>query len=209
MQLDPGQDTNRHREKLTRRSLLAAASAVVVASIVPATGAHAASTVSTGRLILLGTQGGPNFSLTRAEPANALVVGEDLDLIDCGYGARAGLLRAGLDLKALNAIFLTYLHDDHTSDLSAILTHLATQGRARDVVVYGPPGTDDLVTAIRAALSPNATIRVADEGRPDGFLSFIKSLEVEPGQELVLNSSLRVSSAENTHFPDDIGGLKN
>ena len=190
---------------LNRRSLLAAATAMTCSSLMPSVAAYAAPALSglTASLILIGTQGGPNFSLTRSEPSSALQVGERLYLIDCGYGALAGLKRIGLEVQSLDAIFLTHLHDDHTSDLTAILTHMATQGRAREITVYGPPGTNGMVDAIRMVLTPNAVIRSADEKRPAGFLSFIKSAEVTPGAPFFRDSSVRVTCAENTHYPKD------
>jgi len=192
---------------VSRRSLFAGAAAVSLAAVVPGLTARAASQAPEARLILLGTQGGPNFSLTRGETASALQVGERLYLVDCGYGALAGMKKAELDFQAVDAIFLTHLHDDHTSDLLPILTHMATQGRAREVVVYGPPGTDGLVEAISAAMTANATIRTADEKRPPGFLDFINAVEIWTDQPFMEDGTVTVSCARNTHFPADIEGL--
>jgi ribonuclease BN (tRNA processing enzyme) len=193
--------------RLDRRSLLAATSAIACVALLPASAAFASEPTAAGKLILLGTQGGPNFSLTRGETASALIVGDRLYLVDCGYGALHAMARAKLDFRSLNAIFLTHLHDDHTSDLVPILTHLATQGRLHDLVVYGPPGTQALVTAALATLKPSADIRVADEERPDGFLSFIKAVEARPGAPFLEDGAIRVSCAENSHYPKDNGAL--
>nr|WP_272914652.1 MBL fold metallo-hydrolase [Aurantiacibacter rhizosphaerae] len=173
-----------------------------------AQGGTQASSSSTAELILLGTQGGPNYGPSRSETANALRVGENLFLIDCGYGTLASMVAAGLHHQDVDAIFLTHLHDDHSSDLFAILTHMATQSRNRDVVIYGPTGTQAYVNGLRAALTPNAKIRILDEARPPGFLDFIKAVEVTDGDVPVQQNGVRISCAQNTHYPASIDGLE-
>lgn len=200
------------RRELQRRTFLATSCAVICNSLILSTAVGATSKSvaeqPAGMLVLLGTQGGPNFTPERGETASALLVGESLFLIDCGYGALAALYRAQLDLQTLNAICLTHLHDDHTADLISILTHLATRGRTRDLVVYGPKGTNALISAALAVMTPNAEIRQADEHRPVSFLSFIRSVEMEPGQTHPVDPAVRISCAENTHYPAVIEGLE-
>ncbi len=197
---------------LTRRSILAGAVALPLAACVSGAQARPQARTSgssaTAELILLGTQGGPNYGPSRSESANALRVGENLFLIDCGYGTLASMVAAGLHHQDVDAIFLTHLHDDHSSDLFAILTHMATQGRGRDVVIYGPAGTQAYVDGLRAGLTPNATIRTLDEARPAGFLDFIHAVEVAEGAIAIRESGMRVSAAQNTHYPTSIDGLE-
>lgn len=198
---------NSGQVRASRRSMLVGGASVFACAALATSAAVRAAAMPDARLFLLGTQGGPNYSQSRAESSSALQVGGHLYLIDCGYGTRAAMAKAGLNDRALDAIFLTHLHDDHTSDLLTILTHAATQGRARDLVVYGPRGTHALVQGIREALTPNAIIRLADEARPAGFLSFIKSVEAEPGAAIMEQDGVRVTCAENTHYPKTIEGL--
>ncbi len=201
-------DTN---SAVSRRSLLGFAAALPLAACVSPMQSRAQA--SSAELVLLGTQGGPNFGPSRSESANALrVVGEDggehLFLIDCGYGTLASMVAAGMRHEDVDAIFITHLHDDHSSDLYGILTHMATQGRAHDVVVYGPVGTHTYVQGIRDAMGPNATIRTLDEARPAGFLDFIKSVEVHEGDVPIREAGISVTCAENTHYPTYIDGLE-
>ena len=96
------------------------------------------------RLILLGTQAGPNIELTRNEMASLLVAGGQPYLVDCGYGALRGRVQAGLNYRDVSHVFLTHLHDDHTSDLSALLSHQWNQwprGRTLPTTIHGPHGT--------------------------------------------------------------------
>ncbi len=208
MNTDENCSASLHHTAITRRTILGGMAALPVVACARPLGAQAQGAGLSGELITLGTQGGPNFGPTRSESANALRVGEHLFLIDCGYGTLASMVANGLRHQDVDAIFITHLHDDHSSDLAPILTHMATQGRGRDVVIYGPVGTHAYVQGIRDALTPNAVIRTLDEARPAGFLDFIHSVEVGEGDIPIREAGLRVSCAENTHYPADIDGLE-
>src|SRR5262245_43964185 len=92
-----------------------------------ARGAQAQQTTGS-TLVLLGTQGGPNINLTRSETASALLVDGQPYLIDCGYGTLRALVQAGIRLVDVGSVFVTHLHDDHTADIAAFLTHKWTNG---------------------------------------------------------------------------------
>jgi ribonuclease BN (tRNA processing enzyme) len=102
------------------------------------------------RLILLGTAGGPVWSLasTREGIASALVVNDAVYLIDCGEGVGRQLRRTGLGgpqdtraLERLRGIFITHLHSDHTVDYPNLFLfglHAGLITAAQPVQVYGP-----------------------------------------------------------------------
>src|SRR3954463_11177473 len=90
------------------------------------------------RLVLLGTQGGPNFTAMRGECASALVIDGQPLLVDCGYGAFAALKKAGINHRQIASVFLTHLHDDHPADLAALLVRQWTDGRTAPTTVFGP-----------------------------------------------------------------------
>ena len=188
---------------LSRRSVLhgfaAVAGAAPFAAFAqpPATGA---------RLILLGTQGGPNYTATRGEAANALLVDGQPYLIDCGYGALAALKKAGVNHRQIAQVFITHLHDDHTADLAALLIRQWTDGRVQPTAVIGPFGTAKMVDAVIAFGEANAAIRLVDEARS------VKPAEMFKGRDIAATPSpaevyqderLTVRSVENTHFPDE------
>lgn len=157
------------------------------------------------RLILLGTQGGPNFNLERGETASVLVVDDVPYLVDCGYGAMAALHAAGINFLAIADIFLTHLHDDHVADLAALLSHQWTQGRVAPTTVFGPSGTDALVDGALAFTKANADIRFIDEGRsirPEPLVAAQVVPATGEVNAVFADARIRVSSIENTHFPD-------
>jgi ribonuclease BN (tRNA processing enzyme) len=156
-------------------------------------------------LLLLGTQGGPNFNPTRNETASAVVVDGTTYLIDCGYGALGALRKAGVNFRDIGHVFLSHLHDDHTADLAAFLSHQWTDGRITPTVVIGPYGTKNMVKAALAFSSANTAIRLVDEARS------VKPSDIFHGKDIAATTmplavysddKVRVSSIENTHFPE-------
>jgi len=170
------------------------------------TGGSPSGAAAADRLILLGTQGGPNYTPERGETASALVVDDATYLIDCGYGTLGALIEAGLDYLDVGRVFLTHLHDDHTADLAAFLSHQWTSGRVSPTVVHGPHGTNALVGAAVAFGAANATIRRVDEARSVEPAKLFHGVDVSASDEPVevfRDDRVRVSAAENTHYPDD------
>ncbi len=88
---------------------------------VPDTAAGTSSTREDGgvagapRVVLLGVAGGPAPTGGRAGIASVLIAGDGAYLVDAGRGALNQFMDAGLGLSALKGIFLTHMHQDHTS----------------------------------------------------------------------------------------------
>jgi ribonuclease BN (tRNA processing enzyme) len=170
--------------------------------------AHAQATVfaeAGTHLVLLGTQGGPNFRDSRKECANAIVIDGRIYIVDCGYGALDRLGQAGLNFRDVGNIFLTHLHDDHTSDVVTLLSHQWTGGRIDPTLVIGPYGTEHLVEAAMSYFEANTLIRLADEDRsvlPENIFSGRDIEATVAPTEVFADDRVTVSSVENTHFPE-------
>ncbi|WP_295218540.1 MBL fold metallo-hydrolase [uncultured Brevundimonas sp.] len=150
--------------------------------------------------ITLGTMGGPVGAAERAQPANALVRGGDVYLIDAGDGAAQQLAKAGLRLPQVKAVFLSHLHVDHTGGLAAIIG-LRDQTDVRDVLtIYGPPGTKALVDGIVASLKPAAAAGYGIPGQswpaPE---SIVRVVELAGGASVRVGG-MTVRTAQNTHY---------
>jgi len=159
------------------------------------------------QLIFLGTQGGPRFTLMRGETACAMVINGQTYMIDCGYGALRGLLQAQLDILKIGQFFLTHLHVDHTADLAAILGLQWTQGRKDPTTVYGPYGTDDLVTGALAFNAADARIRTVDEMRtlsPQSLFSGVAGAATDTPTKVYEDANIVVTSVQNTHYSDAV-----
>jgi ribonuclease BN (tRNA processing enzyme) len=73
-------------------------------------------------------------------------------LLDAAAGTYMRALKAGLDPLRLRAVLLSHFHADHTADLPALLAaRRLTEGLDRPLVVAGPPGTGELLRALRGA----------------------------------------------------------
>jgi ribonuclease BN (tRNA processing enzyme) len=164
---------------------------------VPARGVH---------LVLLGTQGGPNYSAERAETANAIVVDGTPYVIDLGEGGLLAMRKAGIGMRSVAHLFLTHLHDDHTADVASFLSHQWTDGRVAPTMVLGPVGTTALVTAALQAAAANTAIRLVDEGRKINPSDVFSARDLEATAtpvQVFKDERVTVHSVENTHFPEE------
>src|SRR6185312_5323818 len=86
----------------------------------------------------------------------AVRAGDDVVLLDLGFGNVRQLVRAGIALDEVSDLFLTHLHPDHCGDLPALLfqLHGGPIPRAKRLRVWGPAGTRALVAALCKAWDP-------------------------------------------------------
>ena len=175
--------------------------ATVLAQGVPQAAPRPAGTV----LVLLGTQGGPTVTLTRGEAASAVVVDGQPYLVDCGYGTLRALVQAGLRHTDVAHVFLTHLHNDHTADVAALLSHQWTGSRTEPTTVHGPAGTTALVDGAVAFFRGDAEIRTVDEGRAASPARLYTGRDVPASAapvEVYRDARVTVRAVENTHFAD-------
>ncbi len=84
----------------------------------------------------------------RGLPALLLRRGGDRLLFDCGEGTQRQLLRT-VGLPDMQAVFLTHHHADHWLGLPGMLKSFELRDREAPLTVYGPPGTNALMAAMR------------------------------------------------------------
>jgi ribonuclease Z len=84
----------------------------------------------------------------RGLPAVLVRRGGDRLLFDCGEGTQRQLLRT-VGLPDIEAVYLTHLHADHWLGLPGMLKSFDLRDREAPLAVYGPPGTDALMRAMR------------------------------------------------------------
>jgi ribonuclease Z len=87
-------------------------------------------------------------SARRGLPATLVRRGAERILVDCGEGTQRQLLRS-VGLTDLTDIFITHLHADHWLGLPGMLKSFDLRDRDRPLTVYGPPGLDELMGAMR------------------------------------------------------------
>src|SRR5262245_3472037 len=87
-------------------------SVILLASLALATGARAQDF----KVTLLGT-GSPFPIAERFGAATLVEAGQEKLLFDVGRGATIRLTQIGVSIGAINAVFLTHFHSDHTSGI--------------------------------------------------------------------------------------------
>jgi ribonuclease BN (tRNA processing enzyme) len=79
--------------------------------------------------------------LSRRQSCVVVEAGEETIFLDLGSGAVRGMLRAGLDPFAVDRVFFTHFHPDHTVDVVPLLFAIkygAEQEREKPLALYGP-----------------------------------------------------------------------
>lgn len=98
-------------------------------------------------LLFCGTSGAVPTA-RRGLPAILVRAGGDRLLIDCGEGTQRQLIRS-VGLVDVDAVLLTHHHADHWLGLPGLLRSYHLRERERELLVYGPPGTEALLASAR------------------------------------------------------------
>jgi ribonuclease BN (tRNA processing enzyme) len=92
------------------------------------------------KLVFLGT-GTPMPSPERAGSGIAVILGDEILVIDCGPGTTHRFMQAGLPFRKVANIFLTHHHFDHNVSYAHLVLEGWLLGRKGPLRVYGPRGT--------------------------------------------------------------------
>jgi ribonuclease BN (tRNA processing enzyme) len=117
------------------------------------------------QIVMLGT-GSPNPTPDQSGPATAIVVDQQVYLVDAGPGivrrVEAARLNGMEPFNAgnLNKVFLTHLHSDHTLGLPDLMFSPWVLGRMEAISVYGPPGTKRMTDHLEEAWSEDIYMRL-------------------------------------------------
>lgn len=212
--------------RLSRRAFLAATGGMVAAPVVhtspasrgggvaalrPAQAAAAAPAQTAPgagtRLVLLGTAGGPTPKLQRAAPAQAIVSGDRVYLVDCGDGVARQLRLANLPLDQLRAIFITHQHSDHNAGYGALLLVAWASGLPAPIEVHGPPPLEKMTSLLLEANAFDIRTRMDDEGHPPlAPLLRVQEVALVPGLrakpvEIFRDDRVKVTAVLNNHPP--------
>ena len=79
--------------------------------------------------------------LFRRQSCVVVETGVEMVVLDLGNGAIRGMLHAGLDPFAVDRVFFTHFHPDHTVDIVTLLfgiKHGAQEEREKPLTLYGP-----------------------------------------------------------------------
>ena len=99
------------------------------------------------KITLLGT-GTPLLDPTRQQSALLVEIEDTKLLVDAGRGVTSQLLKIGLQPQQIDEVFITHHHYDHISNLGEFLLTAWHNGRTLPLMIYGPPGTAEIVAAL-------------------------------------------------------------
>lgn len=150
--------------------------------------------------MLLGTAGGPTPKARSAAPAQAIVAGDRIYLVDCGDGVARQLALAGLPVRRLRAVFLTHQHSDHNAGYGPLFLLGWSAGLSSPVDAYGPPPLAEMTGQLLEAYRYDIELRMADEGRPP-LAPLVRPHEITSGGEVFEDDRLRVTAVLNDHPP--------
>lgn len=178
---------------ISRRTFLAAAGALAASQ-------KARAQPSRTRLVLLGTAGGPTPKVSRAAPAQAIVVGDRIYLVDCGDGVARQLALAKLPVRQLRAVFITHHHSDHNAGYGPLFLLGWTAGLSTPVDTYGPAPLVAMTERLFEAHRFDIELRMKDEGRPP-LVPLVRPHEITSGGEIYRDDRVRVTATLNEHPP--------
>lgn len=78
-------------------------------------------------------------------------------LIDCGATSLVALKRAGIDPSSIDTILLTHFHGDHCGGVPYLILDGQFSKRERPLLIAGPPGVRDRMTAVFEAALPTSS----------------------------------------------------
>jgi len=175
------------------------ATAVLAACATPVA-AQEAPACPAFRWTTLGTAGGPVPTPDRSEPANLLVVGSRSILVDTGDGTADAMGQLGRQLGDVSTIFISHLHWDHVGGLAAVLGLRWMNTFPGDVMVYGPPGTRQILDGIIASLRPQERVGFGTGAAVADPAANITVVEIPADSSFDLGDGLYVRAVQNTHF---------
>jgi ribonuclease Z len=111
------------------------------------------------KVILLGTAGGPTFSAQRLGSSTLILAGPEKLLFDCGRGLTTGMAALEINPADVTKVFLTHLHSDHVIALPELYLAPWANGRNRPLQVWGPEGTQSMLTHLQEAFAFDIHIR--------------------------------------------------
>ncbi len=151
------------------------------------------------RIVLLGTGAGITPKTGRQATAAAVVSAGQIYVVDCGNGVGPQLLRAGLALGALRAIFITHHHLDHVADFGTLLAQCWAQ-LTQPVALIGPPPLRRMFELFLQMFAVDLESRIAEEGRSP-LANFVSVHEITGTGDCYRDGDLQVSFAGVAHPP--------
>jgi ribonuclease Z len=126
-------------------------------------------------------------------------------MVDVGWGSTLRLYQAAMPPQTIDAIFITHLHSDHTTDIADFLVMRWVGGIRGPIPIYGPVGTSHMVKGFQEAMAADTKYRLDHHGEKlwsGGLAADIT--EIEAGEKPVVVAEIAgivVKAFEVDHRP--------
>ena len=173
-------------------------------------GADPSLSLPDGLHIYLCGTGSPLPDPTREGPCIGILAGERAYMFDVGAGGVRNLGMMGFPLQRLDVTFLTHLHSDHIDGLGELLLMAWIRGnRDNPLPIYGPKGTQNVVSGFNDAYRIDSTYRTAHHGyeiaNPRGFGGMATEIKIPKGpngKSIVYEADdLKITAINVEHAP--------
>jgi ribonuclease Z len=131
------------------------------------------------KVTLLGT-GSPQPRMDRFGPSILVEAGEKKLLFDCGRGATQRIEQIKIPFTEIDALFLTHLHSDHIVGIPDLWLTGWARGRTIPLRVWGPAGTENLMSHLEEAFQFDIQIREVDDKLPPRGVAVVAK-DIEQG----------------------------
>jgi len=151
------------------------------------------------KVTLLGT-GAPAPVMNRFGPSILVEAGDQKLIFDVGRGALQRLAQIKVSPKEITGVFLTHLHSDHTVGFPDLwLTGWVNGSRETPLKVWGPKGTEKMMSYLEQAFDYDIKIRLYDDRvAPDGVV--IEAKDISEGV-IYEKNGVKVTAFEVNHEP--------
>ncbi len=171
-------------------------SAALVVAVVCFTNAHGQDI----QVTLLGT-GCPTPVIDRFGPSTLVEAGGKKFLFDAGRGAIQRLRQVNVRWRDVHGVFLTHLHSDHVVGFPDLWLTGWLSGAGRDfpLHVWGPRGTQKMMSHLQQAFEYDIRIRVSDDKAvPEGAVLLAE--EINEGV-VFEKDGVKITAFEVDHAP--------
>jgi ribonuclease BN (tRNA processing enzyme) len=149
-------------------------------------------------LILLGTGGGPRIWSARSQPESALIIKNNVYVIDAGDGVATQMAKSKIDPESIKAIFITHNHSDHVADFGTLLLRTWQSGHNGFIQCFGPPPVKQMIKSYMDYMQWDIKLRIKEENRPK-FDSIFNVNEINSNSFVYKDNNLSVDCIKVPH----------